>query len=174
MNGGFTENYFSWLWGNSLFVTLDVYLYSSGAGQGWDFTLGIMQYLWLGKVLETPATFKFVFHHHINGVSRGGVEIVNFFEWGGYATDGHSYQWPSYRPASQGWTIPINQLFLKNNVSISFQGHDHLFVKQGWPSDSAVQIVYVTLPFPAFPDPSNFFGTQYDNSDAFTTPGSII
>jgi len=168
--GGLQENYYSWSWGDALFVVLDDYLYSQGTGQGWDFSLGISQHLWLSSVLRSNSNFKFVFTHHVNGFNRGGIELVPFFEWGGYSpttTTTQPYDWAKERPASEGWTVPIQQMLEQNNVTIVFQGHDHLFVKQGWPSEANPSMLYITLPFPAFPDPDNFFGSIYDNSPGF-------
>ncbi len=45
-----------------------------------------------------------------------------------------------------GWELPIHQLMAKNNVTIFFQGHDHIFAKQELDG-----VVYQTLPDPANP-----------------------
>jgi len=168
--GGLQENYYSWSWGDALIVVLDVYLYSQNSGQGWDFSLGINQHLWLSSVLRTASNFKFVFTHHVNAFGRGGVELVPFYEWGGFTPRNKTAplnEFSTKRPANLGWTVPIQQMLVQNNVTIVFQGHDHLFAKQSWPSDNNPVMLYITLPFPAFPNPANFFGTMFDNSDAF-------
>jgi len=177
--GGLQENYYSWSWGDALFVVLDDYLYNlgsgttceggGGVGQGWGFSLGISQHLWLSSVLRTVSNFKFVFTHHVNGLGRGGIELVPFYEWGGYTPKKpvNSYDWATMRPASKQWTVPIQQMLTENDVTIVFQGHDHLFVKQGWPSEDNPKMLYVTAPFVASPNPDTFLGSFYDNSDAF-------
>ena len=137
------ENYFAWTWGDALFVVLDAYRYDSRADtsnkpQGWDWTLGITQYLWLKNTLETSnAKYKFVFAHHVRGEGRGGITNAIQSEWGGYqriatgtTTTGSGYTFPTNRPASEGWTKPVHQLFRDNNVNIFFQGHDHVFAHE--------------------------------------------
>jgi hypothetical protein len=127
---GLHENYFSWTWGNALFIVLDAYSYSSDfkkSGDMWDSTIGIEQYQWLQHTLETSnATYKFVFEHHLLGEYRGMTSISNLFEWGGYNNNGN-YEFSQKRP---NWTLPIHQLLAKNNVTIFFQGHDHLFCQE--------------------------------------------
>jgi len=173
VNGGLIENYYSWMWGDALFVVLDDYLYSTNTMQGWDFSLGLTQYLWLYDVLQTNAKFKLVFHHHINGLARGGIELTSFYEWGGWTPTGDhmSYDWEEQRPASKGWKQPIMKIFEANEVSIVFQGHDHLYTHQQHVYDKKT-MHFVTLPFPAFPNPSRFKGSAYDNSEKY--PSGII
>ena len=137
------ENYYAWTWGDALLVVLDPYRYDSRSDtsakpQGWDWTLGIPQYLWLKSTLENSnAKYKFVFAHHIRGEGRGGINNAIQCEWGGYQriatgtqTTGSGYTFPTNRPASEGWTKPIHQLFRDNNVNIFFQGHDHVFAHE--------------------------------------------
>jgi len=134
------ENYYAWNWGDALFVVLDPYRYDSRSDTsakpvGWDWTLGIPQYLWLKNTLETStARYKFVFAHHIRGEGRGGITNAITNEWGGYqrvnGTTGSGYTFDVNRPASEGWTKPIHQLFVDNHVTIFFQGHDHVFAHE--------------------------------------------
>jgi hypothetical protein len=134
------ENYYAWTWGDALFVVLDPYRYDSRTDTspkpvGWDWTLGIPQYLWLKNTLETSnAKFKFVFAHHVRGEGRGGITNAITNEWGGYqrvnGTTGSGYTFDINRPASEGWTKPIHQLFKDNHVNIFFQGHDHVFAHE--------------------------------------------
>jgi hypothetical protein len=134
------ENYYAWSWGDALFVVLDPYRYDSRSDTsakpvGWDWTLGIPQYLWLKNTLETStARYKFVFAHHIRGEGRGGITNAITNEWGGYqrvnGTTGSGYTFDVNRPASEGWTKPIHQLFVDNHVTIFFQGHDHVFAHE--------------------------------------------
>ncbi len=137
------ENYYAWSWGDALFVVLDPYRYDSRADtsnkpQGWDWTLGVPQYLWLKSTLENSnAKYKFVFAHHVRGEGRGGITNAIQCEWGGYQriangtqTTGSGYTFPTNRPTSEGWTKPIHQLFKDNKVNIFFQGHDHVFAHE--------------------------------------------
>jgi hypothetical protein len=145
----YREDYYAWEWGDALFVVLDPFHYSmtwpneDGGGYGgegqdgevsgdrWDWTLGIDQYLWLKDTLESSdATYKFVFSHHVTGGStsyaRGGISAAPYFEWGGLNADG-TWGWDTERPASEGWDVPIHQLFVDNGVDVYFHGHDHIF-----------------------------------------------
>ncbi len=134
------ENYYAWTWGDALFVVLDPYRYDSRSDTsakptGWDWTLGIPQYLWLKNTLENSnAKYKFVFAHHVRGEGRGGITNAITNEWGGYqrvnGTIGNGYTFDANRPASEGWTKPIHQLFIDNHVNIFFQGHDHVFAHE--------------------------------------------
>ena len=96
----------------------------------WTSTLGREQYDWLDRTLAaSKARHKFVFIHHLVGgmggaESRGGVESVPYFEWGGKNVDG-SDGFAEHRP---GWPMPVHQLLVKRGVSAVFHGHDHLYV----------------------------------------------
>ncbi len=163
---GLLRNHFAWTWGDALFVTIDPYWASSvcvddpfygGAKRSnlWDVTHGDSQYQWLKATLEqSKAKYKFVFAHHVMGTGRGGVELATKFEWGGLGNKG-TWEFATNRPS---WTSPIHQLMVANGVSIFFQGHDHIWVKQQLDG-----VIYQTLPEPADP-----FYTLY-NSDAFLT-----
>ena len=138
-------NYYSWNWGDALFVVIDVYRYqnsSSGKPKGWDWTIGAGQYDWLKKTLENSrARYKFVFAHHLSGQGRGGANIARYFEWGGFEQDGITYGFPERRP---GFEKPIHNLFVENNVSIFFQGHDHVFAREQLDG-----VTYQTVPMPS-------------------------
>jgi len=125
------ENYYSWTWGNALFVVLDVYRYACDTTpkpEGWAWTLGFPQYTWLKNTLEnSTAQYKFVFAHHTRGEGRGGILTAPYFEWGGYEQNGTTWGFAAHRP---GWEKPIHQLFKDNGVTIFFQGHDHLFAHE--------------------------------------------
>ena len=135
-SGSGSRNYYSWEWGDSLFVVLDPYSSTiPKAAAGWDWTLGKAQYDWLKSTLEnSQAKYKFVFAHHLvggfdlgsAGNGRGGVEAARFYEWGGQNTDG-TLGFEVNRP---GWGKPIQQLFIDNHVTIFFHGHDHLYAYQ--------------------------------------------
>ena len=148
---GSPENYYAWTWGDALFVVLDVYRYQNKTTekpQGWNWSLGSVQYNWLKNTLEkSSAKYKMVFAHHVRGQGRGGITNAKLFEWGGYEENGTTYGFTANRP---GWAKPIHQLFVDNHVNIFFQGHDHVFsheVLDGvtyqsmpMPSDSTYQI----------------------------------
>jgi hypothetical protein len=148
---GNPENYYSWTWGDVLFIVLDVYRYensSTSKPEGWKWTLGFVQYNWLKNTLENSnAKYKLVFAHHLRGQGRGGITMAKLYEWGGYESDGVTYGFTANRP---GWAKPIHKLFVDNKVNIFFQGHDHVFsheVLDGvtyqalpMPSDSTYQI----------------------------------
>ena len=157
---------YAWTWGDALFVTLDPYWYSTNAvdtayaesqhptGNNWSVTHGDPQYFWLKQTLEqSQAKFKFVFAHHVMGTGRGGIEEAVQYEWGGQNVDG-TWGFATNRP---NWPMTIHQLMVSNNVTIFFQGHDHIFVRQQLDG-----VTYQSLPNPADPNYSLF------NSDAYT------
>jgi hypothetical protein len=146
---GALQDYYAWEWGDALFVVLDPYWFTPpqrGATTDlWGPTLGEAQYRWLKNTLETSdAQWKFVFIHQLIGGydknGRGGIEVANFYEWGGNNADG-SYGFDAQRP---GWGIPIHQLLVQNHVNAVFHGHDHLFVKQELDG-----IIYQEIPQPS-------------------------
>ncbi len=127
------QNYYSWTWGDALFVVLDVYrdqCDTSANPKKWNWTLGYPQYQWLTNVLQnSTSTYKFVFAHHPNGQQRGGINCAQLYEWGGNDSTGgvFGYHFNTRRP---GWAKPIHKLMVDNGVNIVFQGHDHLFAKE--------------------------------------------
>ena len=148
------KDYYYFEWGDALFIVLDPYWHSNipvdnvpnseqkkEKKQPWDITLGQEQYFWFQKTLETStAKYKFVFAHHVSGTGRGGIERAKYFEWGGYSQR-DIFEFKKYRP---DWSLPIHQLMVKNNVTIFFQGHDHLFAKQELDG-----VIYQSVPNPA-------------------------
>ena len=153
---GTRESYFSWTWGDALFIVLDPYWNTKvkpDSLNGWRWTLGSAQYNWLKQTLESSnAKFKFVFCHHLIGGDkdgRGGVEFADKYEWGGDNLDG-SYGFTNNRP---GWYKPIKELFKEHQVSIFFHGHDHFFGKQ-----EKECLVYQEVPQPSHP---NFSSVTY-------------
>lgn len=163
---GLLKDYYAFEWGDALFVVIDPYWHSNIAvdnipgeqkhdkqRQLWDITLGDDQYYWLKKTLEkSKAKFKFVFAHHVLGTGRGGVERAKYFEWGGYNQQ-QVWEFNRYRP---NWEMPIHQLFVKNNVTIFFQGHDHLFAHQELDG-----VIYQSVPNPADDTYSAFNAAAY-------------
>jgi hypothetical protein len=157
---GLLRDYYAWTWGDALFVVLDCYWHSpaqvdnefhvGGGKQGgegkkardwWGITLGDAQYHWFQRTLEqSRAKYKFVFAHHVLGTGRGGIEESDLYEWGGRSNRG-DWEFDQKRP---GWELPIHQLMAKHGVTIFFQGHDHLFVRQ-----QRDGVVYQEVPNPA-------------------------
>lgn len=150
---GKRESYYSWVWGDALFVVIDPYWYTNpkpDSLHGWRWSLGKTQYDWLKKTLEDndSVKFKFVFAHQLVGGDpdgRGGVEFADLYEWGGKNLDG-SYGFTTNRP---GWYRPIKDLLAEHRVNIFFHGHDHFFCKQ-----EKACMVYQETPQPSHPNPS--------------------
>ena len=160
---GLLRNYYAWEWGDALFVTIDPYWGSPvvvdndfyggpKTANGWDITHGRAQYDWLKATLErSRAKYKFVFAHHVMGTGRGGIDGALRFEWGGQSNNGT----PGFAQNRPGWALPIHQLLVANKVTIFFQGHDHIWVRQQLDG-----VTYQALGSPANPNYSLF------NSDA--------
>jgi hypothetical protein len=173
--GGTRQDYYSWEWGDALFVVLDPYWYTTAKPGGridpWAWTLGEVQYNWLRDTLEkSRAKYKFVFAHQLVGgdrQGRGGVEYASFYEWGGKNLDG-SWGFELHRP---GWEVPIHRLLVENNVTIFFHGHDHLFARQELDG-----VVYQEVPQPATGSSTGASpGTEYGyiNGVMRESPGHI-
>ena len=174
---GMLGDYYAWTWGDALFVVIDPYWHSpvavdSVAGKNahqkrdlWDVTLGDTQYQWLKKTLEgSNARYKFVFAHHVLGTGRGGTEEAGLYEWGGRNPKG-TWEFASRRPS---WELPIQQLMAKTNVTIFFQGHDHLFARQELDG-----IVYQEVPIPADPAYSMFNADAYASGTKLPNTGYL-
>jgi hypothetical protein len=167
---GLLRDYYAWTWGDALFVVIDPYWHSPVAVDNdayggdkrknmWDITLGDTQYQWFKKTLETSrAKYKFVFTHQVLGTGRGGIELASLWEWGGKNQQG-VWEFDNKRP---GWEMPVHQLMVKNNVTIFFHAHDHLYAQQELDG-----IIYQSVPNPADPTYQAF------NSDAFKS-GKIL
>ena len=130
---GKRASWYSWQWGNALFIVLDPFWDSKTmtSKDPWAMTLGKTQYDWLQQTLaNSSATFKFVFIHNLagglDGQMRGGIEAAPYFEWGGNNLDG-TVGFIQNRP---GWSKPIHQLLVEYGVTAVFHGHDHLYAKQ--------------------------------------------
>ena len=161
-DGGLLENYYSWTWGDVLYVVLDDYWYAKSDNSTWDCSFGLTQFMWLKNVLSTSsAKYKMIFHHHVSCTCRGGAEYANLYEWGGYSGS-KAPQWvfDQYRP---GWgNQSIHQMMVQYKVNAMFQGHDHLYCIQ-----EVDGVKYVTVPMPAY-DYNVFPGGDNDNSVFFT------
>ena len=164
---GLLRNYYSWTWGDALFVVIDPYWHSDvpvdspfgnreKSREHWKKTLGDAQYKWLKKTLEqSDSTFKFVFAHHVSGGGRGGARIARYYEWGGHNQKGQ-WEFDRHRP---GWELPIHRLMVKNGVTIFFQGHDHVFA-----AEELDGVVYQTLPEPADPNYALYFRESFSGT----------
>lgn len=171
---GLLRNYFAWTWGDALFVVIDPYWTSPVAVDNtfgndtkrsnlWDVTHGDAQYQWLKATLEqSKAKYKFVFAHHVMGTGRGGVEVARLWEWGGENQAGVS-EFLARRPT---WLNPIHKLMADNKVTILFQGHDHIWVRQ-----SLDGVTYQTLSQPADPNYSLFNADAYLTGDKLPNSG---
>jgi len=164
---GLLRNYFAWTWGDALFVIIDPYWSSPvvvdndfyggpKTSDKWLITHGDAQYQWLKQTLEqSTAKWKFVFAHHVMGTGRGGTDVADLYEWGGYNKKG-VYEFNTKRPS---WDEPIHQLMAANNVTIFFQGHDHIFVKQKLDG-----VIYQTLPYAADPTYGLYNAERFDST----------
>ena len=158
---GKPQNYYSWKWGDALFVVLDVYRYATSGEkpEKWDFTLGKEQYDWLKSTLQNSSSkYKFVFAHHVRGQGRGAITNAKYYEWGGYEENNNSYTFDTNRP---GWGKPIQQLFKEYHVNIFFQGHDHLFAREVLDG-----VTYQEVPMPS---DSTYILGKTANGDAYTS-----
>lgn len=175
-NIGYLKDYFSFTWGDALFVVIDYYWHSevpvdtslTGENKGedpWMKTLGDEQYSWLKKTLEESSSkYKFVFTHHVMGNGRGGIELVDLYEWGGYGKSG-KWEFAQKRPS---WEMPVHQLMADTGVTIFFQGHDHVFVRQELDG-----VTYQTLPLPADPNATLYFEDKYEADVKLPGPGHV-
>ena len=174
---GLLRNYFSFRWGDALFVVIDPYWHTpvpvdnargtreKGTRDLWAVTLGEKQYRWLRDTLaKSDAPFKFVFAHHVNGTGRGGVEQAPFYEWGGRNRDGGR----GFEAKRPGWEMPIHDLMAKHGVTVFFQGHDHVFCRQQLDG-----VVYQTLPLPADPTSTLYYREAYRSGEALPGPGRV-
>ena len=111
------EDYYSFEWGDALFVVLDPFQYTmdmpyacntagevctdstpnevGNQGDQWNWTLGDQQYFWFRDELEnSDAKFKFVFSHHVTGGMvdvGGGAGGPNYVRGG--ATAANFFEW---------------------------------------------------------------------------------
>ena len=131
----------------------------------WDITHGDDQYFWLKRTLEqSRAKWKFVFTHHVMGGGRGAVELIDDYEWGGRNRNGT----PGFAQNRPVWPTPIHQLFVANKVTIFFQAHDHLFVRQ-----ERDGVIYQELPNPADNTYTAFNADAYTSGDKFPNSGYV-
>lgn len=171
---GLLRNYYAWTWGDALFVVIDPYWASpvpvdspyGGTKQPnslWEVTHGEVQYQWLKRTLEgSRARYKFVFAHHVMGTGRGGIELASRWEWGGLNARGVN-EFGVQRPA---WSMPIHALMVANRVTIFFQGHDHIWVRQQLDG-----VTYQTLSQPADSNYALNYSDAYLSGDKYPSSG---
>jgi hypothetical protein len=171
---GLLRNHYAWHWGDALFVVIDPYWASPVAVDApfdgstkrsnlWTVTHGDAQYQWLKTTLEwSRARFKFVFAHHVMGTGRGGIELAGLYEWGGANTSG-SWGLGTQRPS---WPQPIHQLMAAHKVSVFFQGHDHIWVRQQLDG-----VTYQTLSEPADPNYALYNADAFRSGDRLPNTG---
>ena len=157
---GTLQNYYSWSWGDALFVVLDPYWTSGNTRRGqdsWAMSLGKPQYDWLAKTLRASrAKYKFLFIHQLVGGTadggRGGAESASLFEWGGKDYTGAD-TFAANRP---GWEKPIHSLLKETGVTAVFHGHDHFYAHQELDG-----IVYQLVPQPSAANNRNDHAEEY-------------
>lgn len=152
-NAGQRASWYSWSWGDALFIVLDPFWNSKtqASQNGWNITLGDRQYAWLKSTLSSStAKFKFVFIHNLtgglDGQMRGGIEAAPYYEWGGKNADGTD-GFAANRP---NMSMPIHKLLVANGVSAVFHGHDHIYARQ-----TLDGILYMEVPQPSAKNFSN-------------------
>ena len=123
--GGPEGNYFSWNWGDALFVVLDPYTYSpTKPSSPEDWTLGPDQLSWLEGVLKSSTQkWKLLFQHQLIG---GSTYAQHYGKWGPYANYGRG----GATLAHIGEQAAIHQLMLRYDGTIIFKGHDHVYVDE--------------------------------------------
>lgn len=125
------RSYFTWTWGDALFVALDVTGFTTreprpGGEPPW--TLGAEQWEWLEATLKSSGhRFKILFMHHPLAGHGGDADNTAYARGGGRAAD-------------RGEQAVIQGLAERHGVQIIFYGHDHVFV------DTTVRGVHYTLP----------------------------
>jgi len=172
---GLVRDYYSFEWGDALFVVIDPYWHSpvpvvngvpgvEKTKDAWEATIGDEQYAWFKSTLEkSRAKYKFVFEHHVLGTGRGAAALVHTYEWGGYNRNGTAYEFSSLR---RNWAKPIHRLMEDNKVTIFFSGHDHLFARE-----KVDGVVYQEVPNPADNTYAAFNADAYDPA-TISLPGA--
>jgi hypothetical protein len=120
VNGG----YYSFEWGDALFVVLDCMRYPTTAPTvPDDWTLGATQLAWLEDTLKNSTKkWKFLFSHHLIG---GEPDILVHYQYGRgglKATDNNDIN-----GTFLGEQATIHQLMKTYGAQVFFYGHDHLF-----------------------------------------------
>jgi hypothetical protein len=164
---GVPGDYFAFDVGNLRIRALDPYLFSltrphnghgeiNGSLNGWDWTLGDQQYLWLhDDLVDHQTPFSLVAIHHLTSCydepgayyGRGGIEVAKFsvdgrtsFEWGGEDSTG-AYVLPAMRP-NFVHGAPHDMLVTLGN-QVVLKGHEHFHARQ-----TLDGMVYLTMSKP--------------------------
>jgi hypothetical protein len=173
VEGGLRESYYAWEWGDALFVVLDPLLGDAGyaaAPVGRPSTVIGSTPGFRETLRSSRAKYKFVFEHHLlRPDAVAGLRLRRIFEWGGIDRSGDN---ALCRRTVPGWEKPFHDLLAENNVSVYFQGHDHIFARGYYKG-----VTYISVPMPAAdPDPGSetyFPGNVVDgNFDAY--PQSLV
>jgi 3',5'-cyclic AMP phosphodiesterase CpdA len=174
--GNQAGTYYSFEWGDALFVVLDPFSYTMRKPREldfWSWTLGKAQYDWLQDTLQrSRAAYKFVFIHHlvggVNKDTRGGVAIAPYREWGGLNSEGVN----TFGTEQPGWLMPIKDLLEKYHVDVVFHGHDHFYARE-----QLGGVIYQLVPQPGQPkarmSSKQAAGWGYTTGTALPSPGFL-
>jgi len=170
---GLREDYFSFEWGDALFVCISPWWYTAEGwmdSQDWQWTIGYDQFMWFKETMEASnKKYKFVLAHHILGTTRGGAAWVDMYEWGGYTSLGgkrDKYGWGDNRQPDKfgnNWgSDTIHDIMKAEDTTMFIQGHDHLFAKE-----EVDDIVYIACPMPGADPGFSAVDNQDDTFDAY-------
>ncbi len=127
------RSYFSWTWGDALFVVLDVTGFTAEAPRldepgEHDWTLGHEQLRWLEHTLEqSRQPMKLLLMHHAVAGNGGDARSTAYARGGG-------------RAARVGEQARVHELAIRHGAQAIFLGHDHVF------ADMEVDGMHYTLP----------------------------
>jgi hypothetical protein len=194
---GLPRDYYSWTWGDALFIVLDPYWHSPvqiDAALGGEGAKGKGR---LNRKEERAGN-----HKNSAGNRDGWSQTIGDaqYQWfrktleqskarwkfvfahhvlgtgrGGIERSDF-YEWGGKAPSGQsafnkmrpGWELPIHQLMVKYGVTIFFQGHDHLFARQ-----EKDGVVYQETPNPADPGYDDYYREAYLSGDVMPNSGHL-
>jgi 3',5'-cyclic AMP phosphodiesterase CpdA len=157
--GSPTEDYYAFVWGDALFIMLNVMSYTptchllyADPGAPDDWTLGPAQLAWLEQTLAASTSkWRFTFIHHTVGGAAGDFANSAYGRGGGQA-------------AHVGEQAVIHDMLQRYGVQIFFYGHDHVF------TDMVVDGIHYTLPGSAGA-PWKFVGSETGYTDFLPDSG---
>jgi hypothetical protein len=193
---GLPRDYYSWTWGDALFVTLDPYWHSSaavdnvagdekggeapatgGGGKGGGKSGGKgARDLWKVGIGDT----QYQWLKKVLEESNAKYKFVFAHHVLGTGRGGvevsTTYEWGGVDPKGEttfakerpNWELPIHDLMVKNKVSIFFQGHDHIFVTQ-----ERDGLIYQSMPNPADDTFSYFNDAAYKSGTKAPNTGHV-
>jgi hypothetical protein len=195
---GLPRDYYSWTWGDALFVTLDPYWHSKNAVDNVagvsapDGTSGATK----GNKKNSAGSATGGNSKNLWGIGIGDDQYVwlkktleesaakfkfvfahHVMGTGRGAVElSHDYEWggkdpkgvTSFEMERPNWELPIHDLMVKNKVSIFFQGHDHIFVTQ-----ERDGIIYQSMPNPADDTFSYFNEAAYKSGTKAPNSGHV-